>query len=326
MTNPSENPPSTYHAPGGVRLDQFLTAALHDVSRASVQRWIREGAVLIDGQPARASDKPEPHQTITLDAPQPPPLHLQPEAMPLSIVYEDEDLLVVDKSAGITVHPGAGAHSGTLAHGLLAYTQQLSAIGGDERPGIVHRLDRNTSGLLVVARNNASHRRLQAQIAAKTAGREYVAIAWGSPAWDHAVVRAAIGRDPRHRTRMTIVPEEEGGRSAETSLDVEERLGAGCVLKATLTTGRTHQIRVHCAFSNLPLVGDPVYGDPQRAGNVRDPRVREELQKIERQALHARYLSFRHPRTNLFMEFRSNPPEDWMAILSLVRRASETHA
>ncbi|MCA1596208.1 MAG: RluA family pseudouridine synthase [Chloroflexi bacterium] len=309
-------------SPGGLRLDVLLTQSLPDVSRAEVQRWIKEGAVSVGGRPSRASDRPEAGVAIHVTPPDAAPAAMQAEAIPLQIVYEDDDLLVVDKPAGLTVHPGAGAPSGTLANALLAHCGPLSVIGGQERPGIVHRLDRDTSGLLVVAKNDSAHRSLARQIASKTAGRQYLAIAWGLPAWDHAVVRAPIGRDAHHRTRMAVVAESEGGRAAESLLDVQERLRAGCVLTAALRTGRTHQIRVHCASSGIPLVGDPVYGHHTNLCQVvQDPAVREALLHVKRQALHACFLSFKHPRTAEPREFRSSPPADWQQILELMRRA-----
>lgn len=306
-------------APGDIRLDSWLANTLADVSRAEVQRWIRQGAVLVNGKSARASDQPSAGQRVTVHPPLPTPSRLQPEILPLNIVYEDNDLLVVDKQAGMTVHPGAAAHSGTLVHALLAHCGHLSVIGGEERPGIVHRLDKETSGLLVVAKNDITHRALASQIAQKTAGREYLAIAWGSPPWNQATVRAPIGRDPRHRTRMTVLPEEEGGRFAETQLDIQERLSLTFVLRATLSTGRTHQIRVHSAYSGYPLVGDVVYGAASHPA-VTDTALRSALDGLKRQALHACMLSFNHPRSGERLEFRSEPPEDWQAILRLVRQ------
>ncbi|MDQ2732953.1 MAG: RluA family pseudouridine synthase [Armatimonadota bacterium] len=311
--------PIELRAPGGLRLDIWLTEALGDVSRAEVQRWIRQGAVLVEGRKVRASDQPAAGQRVTVNPPPPTPSTMQPESLPLTIVYEDEDLLVVDKASGMTVHPGAAAHSGTLVHALLAHCGNLSVIGGEERPGIVHRLDKETSGLLVVAKNDKSHRALASQIAQKTAGREYQAVAWGSPPWNHATVRAPIGRDSHHRTRMTVLPEEEGGRFAETELDVQERLRIAFVLRATLSTGRTHQIRVHCAYSGYPLVGDAVYG-PAQLPAIHDAALRSRLESVKRQALHACMLSFNHPRSGERVEFRREPPEDWQAILRLVRQ------
>ena len=308
-------------APGGVRLDVLLADRLPDVSRAQAQRWIKAGAVTVGGRAARSGDQPLSGETVRVDPPATAAATMLPEKIPLSIIYEDDDLLVVNKPAGLTVHPGAGIASGTLANALLAHCGSLSVIGGAERPGIVHRLDRETSGLLMVAKNDVAHRSLARQVAAKTAGRRYRAIAWGDPGWTHAVIRAPIGRDPHQRTRMAIVPEEEGGRSAETLVDIEERLPHGCVLTAALRTGRTHQIRVHCALSGIPLVGDPVYGAHRnRCQVVSDSRVREALLSLQRQALHAGYLSFDHPRTGKRLEFHVDPPEDWAAILELMRR------
>ena len=308
--------------PGSVRLDAWLAGALDEVSRAEIQRWIKEGAVLVDGIRVRPGIKPDRGALVRVVRPPASPSPLRPEAIPLKVVYEDADLIVIDKPAGLTVHPGAGVKTGTLVHALLALTGPLSEVGGAQRPGIVHRLDKDTSGLLVVARNDFAHRRLAQQIASKVAGRQYLAIVWGNPEWNHATVKAPIGRDPQHRTRMAVLPENEGGRDSETLLDVEERLGMGAVLRARLTTGRTHQIRVHCAYSNIPVVCDPVYGlHKSRCQAVKDPAVRERLIAIQRQALHACYLSFTHPRTGESLEFRSDPPAGWTEILELMRRA-----
>jgi 23S rRNA pseudouridine1911/1915/1917 synthase len=321
MTRDKITPRSAFEleAPGLQRLDAWLAGAVPGVSRAEVQRWIRDGAVQIDGRPCKASEKPVPGARVTVTPPSARPADLQAEPIPLHIIYEDDDLLIVNKAAGMTVHPGSGAWSGTLVNALLAHCGKLSVIGGKERPGIVHRLDKDTSGLLVVAKNDRCHRNLSRQIASRSAHRQYLAIVWGQPRWEHATVVAAIGRDPRHRTRMAAIPEEEGGRPAETLLDVRERLALGCVLEATLKTGRTHQIRVHCALAGFPVVGDPVYGEDWgwiRA--VADPAVRAALQTASGQALHAWRLTIEHPRTGEAMEFEAGPPDAWSRVRALM--------
>ena len=309
-------------APGNVRVDVLLVESIPDVSRALVQKWIAAGVVQVDGELARAGARPRAGQIVTVTPPPLRPLTLEAEPIPLRIVYEDSDLLVVDKCAGMVVHPGAGVHSGTLVNALVFYIGELSSAGGSDRPGIVHRLDKDTSGLLLVARNDFAHRELALQIATRTAGRRYIAIVWGNPPWDHATIQAPIGRDPTHRTRMAVVPEDEGGRPAETLIDVEERMPLACVVRATLRTGRTHQIRAHCAYAGFPIVADPVYGDARRrVQTIRDPAIRDRLSVIHRQALHACDLSFTHPRTGEALTFHSDPPPDWQEILELMRKA-----
>ncbi len=235
------------------------------------------------------------------------PTALEPEPIPLAIVYEDEHLLVVDKPAGMTVHPGAGRQTGTLVHAVLAHCPGLAGIGGEHRPGIVHRLDKDTSGLLVVAKNDAALRRLQAELQARRIRREYLALVHGSVAQPEGTVDAPIGRDPRHRTRMAV---SASGRRAVTRYRVMERLPGTTLLEIRLETGRTHQIRVHCEHIGHPVVGDPVYARRPNPWGMR------------RQALHARRLAFAHPVSGREMAFDAPLPPDLEAALGLLRAAA----
>lgn len=254
----------------------------------------------------RASRRVHPGERIAVEIPPPEPAALRPEAIPLDIVYEDTDLLVVNKAQGLTVHPGAGRATGTLVHAVLAHCPGLPGIGGERRPGIVHRLDKDTSGLIVVAKTEAALRGLQAEIAARRARREYLALVHGAVARETGTIDAPIGRDPRHRTRMAVVP---SGRRAVTHFRVAERFRDATLLDVRLDTGRTHQIRVHCASIGHPVVGDPTYGRRANPWNLR------------RQALHAHRLTFRHPATGEEMRFTAAVPADMEAALWTLRAA-----
>jgi 23S rRNA pseudouridine1911/1915/1917 synthase len=278
------------------RLDQYLVDLLPGLSRSQVQRLISEGHVRLNGVPARPGARLRAGDEVAWEVPPPAPTTLVPEPMDLKVVYEDQDVLVVDKPAGLVVHPGAGHETGTLVHGLLARGAQWSAIGGVERPGIVHRLDKDTSGLLVIARNDAAHRALGAQLQDRSLHRRYRAIAVGEVADAAARIDAPIGRDPRHRQRMAVVA---NGREAITDF---LRLGlcqGHTLLDVTLLTGRTHQVRVHLAYIRHPVLGDPVYGR-------RSPL-------IARPALHAAEIAFTHPRTGRLLRLESPLPPDFVA-------------
>jgi 23S rRNA pseudouridine1911/1915/1917 synthase len=286
----------------GERLDRFL-AGLEDVgSRTFAERLVSDGKVLVDGARRPKSHRLEGGERVELDLPERRASTLTPEAVDLRIAYEDEHLLVVDKPRGVVVHPSAGHAGGTLVHGLLAH----AIAGGEEpeRPGIVHRLDRDTSGLLVVARSDEAHRRLQRLLRRRELEREYLVLVRGRPRSRRGRVEAAIGRDRVDPTRIsldTAVP-----REAVTEFELAELLREHALLRVRLETGRTHQIRVHLAAIDLPVAGDPVYG---AAGDL----------GLERQFLHAARLAFRHPITGVHVEVESPLPDDLAAALELAR-------
>ena len=276
------------------RLDQYLAGLLIGESRSRVQRLITQGLVRLNDRSARPGSRLRAGDRLSWELPAPTPSRLEAEPMDLRIVYEDDDLAVVDKPAGLVVHPGPGHPTGTLVHGLLGRGPGWSTIGGTERPGIVHRLDRDTSGLMVVARNDEAHRELARQLQRRVMARRYRAIVVGEVADPAARIDAPIGRDRRNRQRMAVVA---GGREAITEFRRLEIAGGHSLLDVSLGTGRTHQIRVHLAFIKHPVLGDPVYGR-------RSPL-------IGRPALHAQALTLRHPRTGKTMTWESPPPEDF---------------
>ncbi len=292
----------------GVRLDVFVAAAL-GLSRTRVQRLIDEGRIRLDGHPPRKSEALAEGQWILVDVPAPVALVAEAEPIPLAIVFQDADLVVVDKPAGLVVHPSAGHARGTLVNALLHHVHDLSGIGGTLRPGIVHRLDRDTSGLMVVAKSDAAHRALSDALRRRRVRRLYLAATWGHLSETPVRVDAPIGRDPVARKRMAVV---QGGRRAVTRARVRERWRAAELLDVALETGRTHQIRVHMAYLGHPVVGDPVYGAGWERGMGGPDRgwARDLARSVPRQFLHAAELAFDHPGTGERMRFRSPlPPE-----------------
>ena len=277
----------------GERLDRFLAGVEEVGSRAAAERLLGERRVLVDGSVRPKSYRLEGGEQVELDVPDRREAKLEPEELDLRIAYEDEHLLVVDKPAGVVVHPSAGHRSGTLVHGLLAHA--ISGGGEAERPGIVHRLDRDTSGLLVVARSDEAHRRLQRLLRKRGIEREYLALVRGRPRSQHGRIEAAIGRDRTDPTRISL--DTATPREAVTSFDVLELLPSHALLRVRLETGRTHQIRVHLAAIDLPVAGDPVYGVPGDLG-------------LERQFLHSARLAFDHPFTEERVEAESPLPTD----------------
>jgi len=286
----------------GTRLDRFLAGLPELGSRAAAERALATGAVLVDGRARPKSHRLEGGEELTVEVPAAAPSALEPEELALSIAYEDEHLLVVDKPAGLVVHPAPGHPTGTLVHGLLAH----EAAGGEEpdRPGIVHRLDRDTSGLLVVARSPEAHRRLERLVRGRALEREYLALVCGRPRSRTGRIEAPIGRDRKDRTRHSL--DTATPREAVTHFELAEELPRHTLLRVRLETGRTHQIRVHLAAIGLPVAGDPVYG---RAGEV----------GLERQFLHAARLAFPHPFTEERVECESPLPADLVAALDRAR-------
>lgn len=299
----------------GLRLDKALSAAFADLSRSRLQGLIEEGAVSLNGQPAKASARVRLGDRLEVRVPAPRASDLEAEAQALSILYEDSDLLVVAKAAGVVVHPGAGAARGTLAAALLAHCGTLSTIGGVTRPGIVHRLDKGTSGLLVVAKNDATHRALATQFKNREVEKRYAAVCVGEPRPARGSARGPIGRDPKHRKRMAIVPT---GRAAHTDYEVVEGFGAAAALSLRLHTGRTHQIRVHMASLGCPLVGDRTYGASGLAARA-PAAFRSILEGFPRPALHAEGLAFTHPATGERLQFTEPWPPDLAELRSALR-------
>jgi 23S rRNA pseudouridine1911/1915/1917 synthase len=285
------------------RLDLYVARHCPDVSRSRAHRLIEDGLVTVNGRAAKPSRPLQRGDRVLVRVPPPSPLDLVPEAIPLSIVYEDDDLLVVDKPAGLAVHPGAGRSRHTLVNALLAHCPDLAGIGGVLRPGIVHRLDKDTSGLLLVAKNDRAHAALSRQLKERTVEKGYLALVTGRLEPGEGVIEGAIGRDPRNRRRMAVV---EGGRPARTAYRVRERPHDCTLVEVTPSTGRTHQIRVHLAAVGHPIVGDALYGRPSAL--------------VGRQFLHACWLGFRHPADGRSLHFESPLPADLQQALRSAAR------
>lgn len=310
----------------GQRLDRFLANTWSAFSRARVSALIQAGDVIDEAEPDRRlspSDKVREGQAFAATPPPPAPATPAGEAIPLDILFEDDDLIVVDKPAGMTVHPAPGQMTGTLVNALIAHCgASLSGIGGVARPGIVHRIDKETSGLLVVAKHDQAHRALASQFEAHDVERAYLALIWGTPAPASGRIETLIGRDPRDRKRMSA--EVTNGKRAVTHYRTTAAFGVGAAeIECRLETGRTHQIRVHMAHSGWPLIGDPVYGRASKARRQRlGDAARAAALAFPRQALHAASLGFRHPRSNDGLRFERPPPADMQEL----RAALETDA
>ncbi|MBL8670404.1 MAG: RluA family pseudouridine synthase [Alphaproteobacteria bacterium] len=306
----------------GERIDRALAQALPGMSRSRLKALIEAGAVatqdgrLAVGDPAR---KVRAGEVFAVAVPAAVDATPQPQAIPLAVIYEDRELVVVDKPAGMVVHPAPGAPDRTLVNALLAHCgDSLSGIGGVRRPGIVHRIDKDTSGLLVVAKTDRAHQALAAQFAAHDVHRVYEAIAWGVPSPRSGTIDAPIGRNRQDRTRMAV---RGDGRRAVTPYEVTRPLGlAAALLDCQLETGRTHQIRVHMASIGHPLVGDPVYGRPTRARQALvGATAWKAIAAFGRQALHARELGFHHPRSRKMLQFSAPPPDDFASLIDAIR-------
>ncbi len=295
----------------GSRLDAYLAAQIEGWSRARLQHLIDEGEVLVNGNRAKASYKVSARDEIEVELTPSPYSNFVPENIPLDIVFEDEDLIVINKSAGLVVHPAAGIHSGTLANGLAYHFQELSTQAGSRRPGIVHRLDRNTSGLLVVAKTESGHQNLADQFRAREVFKSYIALVYGVVKQEGGRIEQPIARDPRNRTRMAIV---QGGRGALSIYKVRRSYDSFTLLDVELKTGRTHQIRVHLSWLKHPVVGDELYSGG-RENNVQDVRLRAQIGKLNRQFLHAEQLGFHHPRTGEQLQFTAPLPAELLLLL-----------
>lgn len=289
---------------GGERIDKFLAQKL-DKSRSLVQKLIKDELVLVNGEVVKTNysvvdgDEIDVKQLDVVDN-----TNIIPQPMDLDIVYEDDDLLVINKPSGLVVHPAPGHYQDTLVNGLLAYSNKLSDINGEFRPGIVHRIDKDTSGLLVVCKNNETHEELANQLSDKTLFRQYLAIVHGEIEEDEGEIIAPIGRDPRDRVKMAVVA--KNSKEAQTNFKVLERYDHYTLVSCNLLTGRTHQIRVHFDFINYPLVGDPLYGIK--------PTI-----DTKGQALHAYKLGFIHPRSGEYIEFEAKPPQEFVDTLNQIK-------
>ena len=292
------------------RLDRFL-ASLDlgldiGLTRSQLHRLVVQGSVLVNGNSSKPSQTVHPGDRVSVSVPPPRPLDLVPQWMPLQLVYQDEHIVVIDKPPGLSVHPGPGHPDRTLVNGLLALCPDIQGIGNGVRPGIVHRLDKDTSGLMMVAKNHQAHLGLSAQIKDRQVTKGYLALAKGIFQENKGQIDAPIGRDPRNRKRMAVAP---GGRESRTNYQVLESFGGHTLLQLYLESGRTHQIRVHLAYLGHPLLGDPLYGKTSPM--------------LNRQFLHANHLGFRHPASGENLEFRSSPPEDLAGVLASLKETAQ---
>ncbi len=294
----------------GDRLDRYLSTQLSDFSRSRLQQLISQGNVKVNEQICTSKKAAvQAGDRVQITIPPAQPLQLQAEDIPLDILYEDEHLIVLNKPAGLVVHPAAGHEEGTLVNALLAHCPNLAGIGGVQRPGIVHRLDKDTTGAIAIAKTDQAHQHLQAQLKAKTARREYLGVVCGAPKTESGTVDAPIGRHPGDRKKMAVVPVEKGGRPAVTHWRVKERLGNYTLMHFQLETGRTHQIRVHSAHIGLPIVGDPTYSSNRSVGV-----------NLPGQALHAWRLTLQHPVSGEVIEAIAPLPDTFNTLLEILRR------
>ncbi|HIK13901.1 MAG TPA: RluA family pseudouridine synthase [Leptolyngbyaceae cyanobacterium M33_DOE_097] len=299
----------------GERLDVYLADQLADFSRSRLQKLIAQAFVSIN-QSVCTSKKMllQAGDRVTVTIPEAEPLAITPEEIPLEVLYEDDDLLIVNKPAGMVVHPSPGHASGTLVNALLWHCRNaagestLSGIGGVQRPGIVHRLDKDTTGAIAIAKNDQAHLNLQQQFQHKTAKRDYLGVVYGAPKTESGTVNAPLGRHPVERKKMAIVPENQGGRSAVTHWQIRERLGNYTLLEFSLETGRTHQIRVHAAHIGHPIVGDPDYSSGRSIGV-----------NLQGQVLHAWRLRLKHPVTQELIEAIAEPPKTFQTLLEILQ-------
>ena len=298
------------------RLDTYVAANFPAVSRSQLKKLIDTGLITINGNPAKASFKLKGGELIEITLPSPEPTTALPEAIPLQVLYEDEDVIVIDKAAGMVVHPAPGHSGGTLVNALLHHCSDLAGIGGELRPGIVHRIDKDTSGVIVVTKNDQSHQHLAEQFKAHTIQRRYIALVHGSPEGNSGIIDRAIGRHPTQRKKMS--GKARNGKRAVTHWKVLKQYNMNrlSLIEFKLETGRTHQIRVHFSEINCPLVADPLYGNRSRLLAIKDNQLRKLIDRLPGQALHARSLGFIHPTSGKYLEFFSEIPETLQDIIS----------
>ncbi|MEA5619732.1 RluA family pseudouridine synthase [Cronbergia sp. UHCC 0137] len=292
------------------RLDLYLSQELSDLSRSRIQQLIEQGHLQLNDQVCTSKKiSLKVGDRITLQIPQVQPLELEAETIPLDILYEDDQLLILNKPAGLVVHPAPGHPNGTLVNALLAHCPNLPGIGGVQRPGIVHRLDKDTTGAIAIAKTDVAYQHLQAQMQAKTARREYLGVVYGAPKTETGIIDLPIGRHPQDRKKMAIISIEQGGRAAITHWHIQERLGNYTLVHFQLETGRTHQIRVHSAKIGHPIVGDPIYSSGHSIGV-----------NLPGQALHAWRLKLQHPLSGEPIQVTATPPQSFTTLLEVLRR------
>lgn len=308
----------------GIRLDLFCAARLEELSRTQVQRLIRAGGVRVDSTPRPPAYALRPGERVQIDppAPLPPSQGPVPQDIPIRVVFEDDEIIVINKGAGMVVHPAAGNPDGTLVNALLGRGVRLSTVGGGDRPGVVHRLDKDTSGLIVLAKTDEAHRDLAAQVAGRGFRKTYHAIAWGHLGLPATRIDSRIARHPVDRKRMAVT--RRGGREASTEVFVVDTFEHFDYIRVITVTGRTHQIRVHLSSISHPILGDPVYGGRRAKDASTHARVRARMSTIlklmQRQALHASKLGFAHPATGRRMEFKTSLPADMRSVLEVLYR------
>jgi 23S rRNA pseudouridine1911/1915/1917 synthase len=304
-----------------VRLDVYLTHRVENATRNKVQQAIEAGLVLVNGKRVRSSHQVSPHEVIVVTLQRPPHQEAKPENIPLDILYEDDELIVVNKPAGMVTHPAYGNYSGTLVNALLYHCNQLSTVNTSLRPGIVHRLDKDTSGLMVIAKTDAAHLALSQQFSKRTIDREYWAIVWGRFKEKRGTIEAPLGRSKRDRKKVAVT---QDGKHAATDYQVLDEFDFLSLVRLRLKTGRTHQIRVHLAHVGHPVFGDPTYGGRSNTwGGLQGKRAQQAmslLRLITRQSLHAKTIGFVHPRTKQALSFESELPEDMQNVLKRLKR------
>ena len=303
----------------GIRLDRALTALMTDLTRSRIKKWIDEGRVQRNGAAARQSERVNEGDVLELEVPDVVPLDAQPEDIPLSILFEDEHLLILDKRAGLVIHPAAGNPAGTLVNALLHHCKDLSGIGGVERPGIVHRLDKDTTGAMVVAKNDRAHLGLSLAFSRREIDKTYLALCYGTLQQSEGFIEAPIDRHATDRKKMAV---REKGHKARTLYSVVERFEGATLLACTLITGRTHQIRVHCAHIGHAVIGDPTYSGRQWR-NLVNEKARTACRNFPRQALHSRNLAFTHPVTGETISAEAPIPDDMAGLIQVLRGSQQ---
>ena len=306
----------TIEEDAGERLDSVIAREFTQFSRAHIQKWIKDGKLLLDGEIVKPKQPLKINQFISVEALEEPTLEDGPEDIPLEIIFEDDDIIIINKQPGLVVHPGAGNQTGTLVNALLHHDEELSFL---PRAGIVHRLDKDTSGIMVVTKNEFSYLNLVSQLKERKVNRHYLAIVVGEPL-SGLTINEPIGRHPKLRTKQAVT---EAGKEAITNFKIKERLGGYTLLNVSLETGRTHQIRVHLAFINFPILGDSVYGGRKKFAAGTTEAEKKEILKFPRQALHAEKLEFIHPTSGKSVNYSAKTPKDLTQLIELLKNLNE---